>query len=74
MKKREVFEISYKAVDLGGNLERILFVVNRMHDKITCSKVEAPSRPRPPPTVSLFWFSSGCCVGMWPWELCWGGA
>lgn len=54
MKKREVFEISYKAVDLGGNLERILFVVNRMHDKITCSKVEAPSRPRPPPTVSLF--------------------
>jgi hypothetical protein len=47
MKKRQVFEIAYKEVDLGGNFERILFLVNRMKDKITCGKVQAPRPPAP---------------------------
>jgi len=33
-KKREVFEIAYKKVVLRGHFERILFLGNRMQDKI----------------------------------------
>ena len=44
-KKREVFEIAYKKVDLRGQIERILFLGNRMQDKITCGKVQAPPPP-----------------------------
>jgi len=39
-KKREVLEIACKKVDLRGHFERILFIGNRMQDKITCGKVQ----------------------------------
>ena len=44
MKKREVFEIAYKEVDLGGDFERILFLVNK-----TKSHAEK-FKPPPPPS------------------------
>jgi hypothetical protein len=70
MKKREVFEITCKDVDFGGNFERILFLVNRMQDKITCGEVQALP---PPLRYSCFDLVVGVAWACDP-ESCAGGS